>query len=112
MGEPKKLRVAIPSEGVRVALCSELQKATFDKFPKFAFTFIISCMNADHRFIICRFRRDPNSTVIYQTTRFKSSVNPNITSDHIQSAWAKEKNEQDQKRAAMLKTALTASRMR
>ena len=41
----KKLRVAIPSEGVRVAFCSELQKATFYKFPEFAFTFIISCMN-------------------------------------------------------------------
>ena len=41
----KKLRVAIPSEGVRVAFCSELQTATFYKFPKFAFTFIISCMN-------------------------------------------------------------------
>ena len=41
----KKLRVAIPSEGVRVAFCSELQKATFYKFPESAFTFIISCMN-------------------------------------------------------------------
>ena len=41
----KKLRVAIPSEGVQVAFCSELQKATFYKFPEFAFTFIISCMN-------------------------------------------------------------------
>ena len=40
-----KLRVAIPSEGVRVAFCSELQKATFYKFPEFAFTFIISSMN-------------------------------------------------------------------
>ena len=40
-----KLRVAIPSEGVRVAFCSELQKATFYKFPEFAFTFIISYMN-------------------------------------------------------------------
>ena len=41
----KELRVAIPSEGVRVAFCSELQKTTFYKFPEFAFTFIISCIN-------------------------------------------------------------------
>ena len=45
LGHTTGLRVAIPSEGVRVAFCSELQKATFYKFPEFAFTFIISCMN-------------------------------------------------------------------